>query len=747
MGVWTDRIKRAGEALLGAHELDTVNGISKALPTGAVPRASMAADADRMTGRAPSLGITGEPAMGDPVNPGPRPVESERVDVMGEPQRFQFPYAYNQTWTPRRYALTPFQTLRMMADVADIIRICIETRKEQVSSLSFDIVSRDKKKKAADSTGIAAAKAAFARPDKKRTFQTWLSMAIEEILVIDALSIYRRKTRKGAHFSWELKDGSTILPLLDNSGDTPSPPEIAYRQIIYGRPGKGGDTTIDELYYRPRCVRTHTPYGCSPTEAVLLTINAALNREMFNLRYYTDGNIPHAMLDAPKDWNKEQIQQFQNYLDEYFSGDLAARRRIKVVANGMAQSLKTMAEPDFTGKYDEWLVKVICAAFSVPPQEIGFTADVNKATGEMQENVTYRRGVKPLTGFLADLFNEMLEFDLGMPEMMVVFSGGESEDQFQQAQADKLYVDMGKTTIDELRERDGEEPFGGAAARPFLMTPQGPLFLDDLEENPILHPNQQDQSEKVPARDPIAEAAAAAASAGDAGKDGKPPAPGQQSGEKQPAKQDDEQNTEKFTHGDLGLVIDEAAHDDLRRWRTVAVNCVRKGQPTRPFVSEEIPVYLQAEITRRLRYAPTISAVHKAFDLAVDDYLFLKRSKRFSDDELAMQTKVKSLVKTSLRKLGNDLVDHLAEGDALTQKAAAPPPPPAPQIIVNVPAQEPQAAPVVNVTVEAAKVDVPAQPAPVVNVTVERETQKTVHKRVERDGAGRITGIVEEPEA
>lgn len=662
MGIWTDRLRRAGDALLGAYDIE------KALPAGAVPSGSLAADADRLSGKAPALGITAEPAMGDPVAPGPRPVEDVRV--MGEPQRFQFPYYYNQTWTPRRYALTPFATLRMIADVADMCRICIETRKEQINSLDFDIVERDgKKTTAAAVKGIAAAKAAFARPDKKRTFRTWMGMAIEDVLVIDALSIYRRKTRKGDHFSWEVKDGATILPLLDDGGDTPAPPEIAYRQIIWGRPVKGGDTTIDELYYRPRCVRTTTPYGLSPTEAVLLTINAALNREMFNLRYYTDGNIPQGLLDAPKDWNKDQIQQFQNYIDEYFSGDLAARRRLKVVANGMAQSLKTMAEPDFTGKYDEWLVKVICAAYAVPPAEIGWTADINKATSKGQENITYRRGVRPLTGFFEDLFDEALEFDLGMPEMKAVFSGGESEDELKQAQTDKIYLAAGKVTIDELRARDGEDPFGGAAAKPYIMTTAGPIFLEDLETNPVLHPNQVDQSAKVPAKNPIAEAAAAA---GHLGPDGKPLPPGAKADDdttKPPAaktipRAGGDDQTEKL--GDIDdddPAISEAGHDDLRRWRTVAVKCVRKGEPIRAFITDHVPVYLQGQINRLLRYQSSVSGVHKAFDLAIDEYRTLKRSRQFVADEADMQRKVKTLVQKSLRKLGDELVDHLKGDD------------------------------------------------------------------------------------
>jgi hypothetical protein len=337
MGVWTDRIKRAGEALLGAHELDTVNGISKALPTGAVPRASMAADADRMTGRAPSLGITGEPAMGDPVNPGPRPVESERVDVMGEPQRWQFPYAYNQTWTPRRYALTPFQTLRMMADVADIM-----------PHLHRD-PQRSRSRRSASTSSRATRKRRRPTHERHRRRQGRVRAPGQKAHVPDlAVDGDRRdpRHRRAVDLPPEDAQGRALLVGAERRHDDPAAPRRQRRHAgaagdrvppDHLRPSGEGRRHDDRRAVLPPALRAHAhAVRLQPDRSVLLTINAALNREMFNLRYYTDGNIPHALMDAPKDWNKEQIQQFQNYLDEYFSGDLAARRRMKVVANGMA---------------------------------------------------------------------------------------------------------------------------------------------------------------------------------------------------------------------------------------------------------------------------------------------------------------------------------------------------------------------------------------------------------------------------
>jgi hypothetical protein len=190
----------------------SLTAVDKALPPGASITRDLSEDATRLS--------TGAPAAGDPPNPGtlPRPTETTRIPI-----RFQYPQGYNQTQTPGRGKLAPFAILRQLADVSDITRICIETRKDQLAGLDWAIVGRDKKAKADPATQQAIARATefFRRPDRRRDLKTWLRMACEEVFVLDALSIYCRKTRGGDMFALEIKDGATILPLLDANGDTP----------------------------------------------------------------------------------------------------------------------------------------------------------------------------------------------------------------------------------------------------------------------------------------------------------------------------------------------------------------------------------------------------------------------------------------------------------------------------------------------------------------------------------------------
>ena len=604
-----------------------INRVEKKIPAGGVPAGDLSTDANRISGKTPALADVGAPAAGPRPHPGPIPAADGAVDDRHAraPIRWNFPYAANQVWTPRSRALTPFAVLRQLSDVDEIIRICIETRKDQMTSLGWDIAPRDKKQGDSLMAKINEERAFFAKPDRRRDFSTWLRMAIEDVLVVDALSIYGRRTRGGGLYSLELKDGTTFLPLLDEDGDLPLPPKIAYRQIINGVPMEGGDCTGEQLLYRPRTVRTHTPYGLSPTEAVLLTVNAALNRSIFNLGYYTEGNIPEGLLEAPANYTPQQLVEFQEFLDDYLTGveNLGKRRRLKVVAQG--SKIHEFKDPDFTSVYDEWLLKVRCAAFAVPPQEIGFTADVNKATGEQQENVSYRRGVKPLSGFFKSIFDEALIMR-GRPELEWVWTGGEAEDKKLQAEVDRIYVSIGKTSVDELRVRDGQEPIG---LGPYVETAMGPVFVDELlAREPDSDPTTTDGG-RTPAGETL---------------DGDPK-----------TTPSDDQADEAIT---------ESAMADLRKWRAIAIKAVQAKKPVREFVSEAIPFELHTRLERFVKLAAETGDVGKviaAFDLAVADYQVSKggENRKFTKAEERAAKAYKRVMAKHFKAQGKDFVAHV----------------------------------------------------------------------------------------
>jgi hypothetical protein len=141
------------------------------------------------------------------------------------------------------------------------------------------------------------------------------------------------------------------------------------------------DFAADELICLPRNPRPHRLYGMSPVEQIALTINIALRRDMATLDYYHAGSTPDAFATLPKDWTLDQIKQFQDYFDALMSGSLARRRMVKFMPAEFR--LTETRQPPLKDQYDEWLARVICYAFSIPPS--AFVSQVIRVPASQKE--------------------------------------------------------------------------------------------------------------------------------------------------------------------------------------------------------------------------------------------------------------------------------------------------------------------------------------------------------------------------
>src|SRR6185369_2406590 len=164
----------------------------------------------------------------------PAPLDPTRPDTgRAEPRIYEYPVSWNIPGINHR--LVPWQVLRQAANVG-VIRDCIRIRKNEVTSLEWDItltqdaveaaqrkdpgksradIEQDLQKQLADVRQRVTA--FWKKPDRGNglAFGDWMTEALEEHLVLDALAIYPRFTYGGELYSLEILDGSTIKPLLD----------------------------------------------------------------------------------------------------------------------------------------------------------------------------------------------------------------------------------------------------------------------------------------------------------------------------------------------------------------------------------------------------------------------------------------------------------------------------------------------------------------------------------------------------
>ncbi len=363
---------------------------------------------------------------------------------------FDFPVAINRVVTPRSNEGVSFAQMRALADSYDLMRLVIETRKDQLLAQTWTV--RPKDEKAERTPRCDEIEAFLQSPDREHTWDTWLRMLLEDLFVIDAPTIYPRMTRGGDLYALELVDGATIKRVLDITGRTPVAPDPAYQQVIKGLPAV--DYSRDELLYVPRNPRTSRIYGYSPVEQVIMTVNIAMRRQVHQLQYYTEGNIPEAMIGVPENWQPETIRNFQEYWDAILEGNTGKRRKAIFIPGGMnptftkADVLKDAA--------DEWFARIVCYAFSISPTP--FIAQVNRATAESAQDAALEEGLGPLMRWVENLMNMIIARWFNAPDVVFTWHRHAENDPLAQAQIDKVYLDAKALHPDEVRERLGLEP-------------------------------------------------------------------------------------------------------------------------------------------------------------------------------------------------------------------------------------------------------------------------------------------------
>lgn len=378
-----------------------------------------------------------------------KPQAQEGDGVVGRAFDFRTNYNVDRSTKSSENGIN-YDQLRAFADGYDLLRLIIETRKDQMSKLKYTFSYTDEKKQ--PDAKIDELKAFFKYPDQEHDWDTWLRMMVEDMLVIDATTIYPRKTLGGEPYAFELVDGSTIKRVLDSGGRTPVPPEVAYQQILKGV--VASDYNRDELIFRPRNVRTNKVYGYSPVEQVIMTVNIAMRRQVHQLQYYTEGNVPEMIVGVPETWSVTQIETFQKYWDSIIEGNTAARRHMKFVPG----ELKNVPTKDVALKdgYDEWLARIICFAFSVSPQAL--IAQMNRATAETAQNQALQEGLAPIQNWVKSLIDFMLVKHFGISD--IEFKWEEEDDTSPETQMKVLtgYVQAKIMDEDEARAKLGLDP-------------------------------------------------------------------------------------------------------------------------------------------------------------------------------------------------------------------------------------------------------------------------------------------------
>lgn len=519
-----------------------------------------------------------------------------------DPRRYEYQVAQNINVSETR--LVPFKTLRAAADQIDILRRCIEVRKAKLTGLDWDITIAESatERIIAESGGnhlraMAEAREKFApeiarlrkfweTPDPQNglAFVDWLSMAIEEMDVLDAWAIWPQKSVGGEIRGLQILDGSTIKPLLDDRGMRPEASYgPAFQQILYGFPrsefaatiddeAADGEFTSDELAYLVRTRRANSVYGLSPVERALPLADIYLRRQQWIRSEFTDGTMPKSYLELPESavLTPEQIRAYENIYNDDLSGQTGQRNRLRILVPGGKLNFEEGYSEKFNDTMDDYLITSITGHFGVLPTEIGFSKKGGLGASGHQSGEAEAAdliGIIPTANWISQMISALSYRWLGMPrELEFRLATSERNNTQETAMRDEIRKRTGGMTVNESRAEQGlplvdtpeaDMPMIISGSSVYVFTPDGLVTAGtSLDENGI--------QDEAPAVDTNAQ-----------------PVP--TNGEEKPASPD-------LNPEPKPTDVNAQEAEEVKKF----IRWVRKGNPTRPFEFKTLePTYAE----------------------------------------------------------------------------------------------------------------------------------------------------------
>lgn len=417
--------------------------------------------------RPPQSQITG---INQDLWPNPLQPVQPMGPVGGEPLSWQFEWGRNLIFTPRDDAEYSFAELRKLATYP-LARVCIENNKDIITRMPCRIqlkpksgeTSKERAQRGKHDKNLLYLNNFLDRPNPREGWSDFIRPILDDMLVIDAASVFIARDGGGRVKELWGVDGGSITRLVEEHGLTPLPPNPAYQQLWQGYPRV--DLTSDQLLYRPRnIVRRNTQssnlYGFSPTEQLAKEIMIGMQRLQFIYDFYKEGSIPGAIQFVPPGVSPDKIKEAQQYLDATYAGNLAARRRLQLVQgwqeDGHPEQLHFPKEPVLADVFDELHTRRICFAYGTSPQRL--MRQMNKASAAAAQESAEKEGTLPWMTWLKGFMDDIIQRILGFPDYEFAFDPVQELDKLKQSQADKIDAETGLYTMNEIRERRGDDP-------------------------------------------------------------------------------------------------------------------------------------------------------------------------------------------------------------------------------------------------------------------------------------------------
>jgi hypothetical protein len=444
---------------------------------------------------------------------------------------------------PRRYAYTPmsninwtyrdgqvdFRTLRNFS-YYPIVRDIIETVKDLLLPIRYEFTLKPQdedeqpasiKKRIKKDTRLPLLRKFFAKPDGVLAFPQWLRGIYDDMLVIDAASIWKQRDQAGKICSLIQIDGGQVFPLISETGMQPAADgdngaqkflvqtdlrkaskEYLAKKTVYDKTRQGGSPafqltpygfpaqqmTADELTYALYNRLSYRRYGFSKVEVCLAYIALGLGRLDFQAAFYRSGNMPEGIAFLPPDVPVGRVEELNKYLDTILAGQMQNRRKIIFLPSYGAEKQPNLIFPKINeqvlkDEFDDMIVRYLCHCFGLDVSSfVKKQSSIGGASHEQaQQQAQRNEALAPIICWTKTFLDGIIQDDLGFTDIEVKSQLETDLDEQKQSQIGLNELENGGITLDEFRAKRGYDLIGEEWSQvPLVKTANGYVRVDGL---------------------------------------------------------------------------------------------------------------------------------------------------------------------------------------------------------------------------------------------------------------------------
>jgi phage portal protein BeeE len=347
--------------------------------------------------------------------------------------------------------------LRKFAETP-LVRRAINLIKDRVASMDWQV--RLKRDSDPEKVAFAEKRARILRhslefPNASDSFRTLIEQTIEDALVGGFGAIEMELTGDAAKpFELWAVDGATIRidPKWDGSADS-----VRYAQAT----GLGGTNSVislqdNQLMYVRMNPRSYTPFGLGPLEVAFETVNSFLSAHRFAGKLASNAVVQYAL------WLNETTPAQHERLIRWWQDEIEGTGRVPLLSSEQKPEVLRFAagtDADLRLTWQEFLIRMVANAFSLPPMLLGLEQDVNRSTAGELRDEAFHSAILPLAKLIAEhISRDLFAKRLGWPDFEFVFNDLDATDEMQEVQMQTALLAVGVLTVNEVRAMRGLAP-------------------------------------------------------------------------------------------------------------------------------------------------------------------------------------------------------------------------------------------------------------------------------------------------